>query len=65
MTFTIDQIQHACFNGTPGYCSACEYYDEHASVEPDAREYTCPDCGESTFYGLEWAFMAGMLQIKG
>ena len=65
MTFTIDQIQHDTFHGTPGYCNECEYYDEHAQVEPGAQEYTCPDCGDPTFYGLEYAFMAGFLRIKG
>lgn len=34
-----------------GYCLACG--TEHDSVEPDAEEYECENCGEHQVYGIE------------
>jgi predicted RNA-binding Zn-ribbon protein involved in translation (DUF1610 family) len=34
-----------------GFCLACGA--EAEGVEPDAREYPCPDCGAHAVYGAE------------
>jgi predicted RNA-binding Zn-ribbon protein involved in translation (DUF1610 family) len=34
-----------------GFCLACGAETE--AVEPDAREYPCPDCGARAVYGAE------------
>lgn len=34
-----------------GYCLSCG--TEHDSVEPDAEEYECENCGEHQVYGIE------------
>ena len=34
-----------------GFCIACGA--EHDSCEPDARNYTCDDCGERQVFGAE------------
>lgn len=49
--------------GSPGVCISCGYCDEYAGCEPDAREYECPNCGESKLYGLEEAMMMGLIEI--
>jgi len=66
MTFTMDEIRTYVFTGlyTPGYCPECDYFDEHAGCEPDARGYHCPGCEQPTLYGLETAFMSGFLRIS-
>lgn len=33
-------------------------------VEPDARRYLCPKCGERTVYGIEEAVLAGDVEIE-
>jgi predicted RNA-binding Zn-ribbon protein involved in translation (DUF1610 family) len=49
--------------GNPGVCLSCGMVDEYAGCEPDARNYTCPDCGEGQLFGLEEALMMGCLEI--
>lgn len=34
-----------------GFCTACGH--EHSGVEPDARGYTCENCGEASVCGAE------------
>ena len=34
-----------------GFCTACGA--EAYGIEPDARRYTCDECGEPTVYGAE------------
>jgi predicted RNA-binding Zn-ribbon protein involved in translation (DUF1610 family) len=43
-----------------GYCTACRDFTAF-ECEPDAREYTCPDCGQATVYGAEEAMIRGYL----
>jgi predicted RNA-binding Zn-ribbon protein involved in translation (DUF1610 family) len=48
----IGQVMEAVESGDyMGFCLACgaEAYD----VEPDARRYTCEECGERKVYGAE------------
>ena len=65
MTITTELLSDLMFSGYghPGYCETCDEIDEHAGCEPDARGYTCPCCEEPTLHGLEWAFMAGMVEV--
>ena len=34
-----------------GMCKSCAYIQ--AGVEPDARNYTCENCGEDSVFGVE------------
>jgi hypothetical protein len=38
-----------------GFCLACGY--EQDGVEPDARDYTCEECGAHKVYGAEELLM--------
>ena len=38
-----------------GWCTECKDVTQYGGVEPDAREYKCPDCGNNTVYGMEQA----------
>lgn len=45
-------VQEACSStDNPGFCLACGVDVE--GVEPDAREYTCDECGADKVYGAE------------
>lgn len=46
-----------------GYCSYCNAVTQEEGVEPDARKYTCPECGNSTLMGIEEALIEGKLEI--
>ena len=50
-------------NSDTGWCVACG--TEAYGVEPDAREYTCENCGDNSVYGLEELMLIGLLEIKG
>ena len=65
MTLTHDEISDLMFGPYhAGYCETCDEVDEHAGCEPDAENYECPCCGEMTLHGLEYAFMAGMVEVS-
>ena len=52
----IDQILTAVESGEYlGICIACGF--EQEGVEPDARKYTCRDCGQPKVYGAEELLM--------
>ena len=34
-----------------GFCKACGA--QHDGIEPDARNYTCEECGEDQVFGAE------------
>ena len=36
-----------------GFCVACGAETPPGDVEPDAREYECPSCGEKKVFGAE------------
>ena len=38
-----------------GFCTACGA--EHYGIEPDARKYTCEECGENSVYGAQELLM--------
>ena len=44
-----------------GFCIACG--SEHEAIDPDARRYTCEECGKNHVYGAEELVMMGF--IKG
>jgi predicted RNA-binding Zn-ribbon protein involved in translation (DUF1610 family) len=46
-----------------GVCRACG--ETSGPVEPDARGYECPVCGEKALYGAEEALLAGWLRPAG
>jgi hypothetical protein len=57
------RIQAVMFGGEYGlgYCLACGA--EHYECEPDARNYTCDDCGLEQVFGLEELIMMGRITI--
>lgn len=56
---TIDEIQSESENNS-GWCTVCEAWT-HDCCEPDARKYTCPECGNDTCYGAEEMAIMGMV----
>jgi hypothetical protein len=42
-----------------GFCLACAA--EPDGVEPDARRYTCPECGAAKVYGGEELVLMGLV----
>jgi len=55
-----DEILDA-INDNAGYCTTCEAITMDSSVEPDAENYECPDCGNMTVMGIEQAILLGKL----
>lgn len=49
----LDRVTDAleCGEEYLGFCRACEA--ETDQVEPDARNYKCPDCGQFEVFGAE------------
>ena len=53
-SLTEDRIMAACEDAVcgldnPGFCIACGA--DAYGIEPDARHYTCDECGEKTVFG--------------
>lgn len=44
-------------DGITGFCLSCG--ESQDGVEPDACEYECESCGESTVYGAEEVLIMG------
>ena len=52
MMIDLDRLMEAAQSDeSMGFCTACGM--EAYGVEPDARNYTCEDCGENTVFGAE------------
>ncbi len=45
-------------DNSEGFCLACG--KRAYGVEPDARRYTCEDCGQPKVYGAEELLMMGL-----
>lgn len=45
-----------------GYCLACRRW-VLGGVEPDARQYECPACGEREVYGAEELLMMAKISV--
>ena len=50
------QVAEACEGG--GFCKDCG--TEHDSIEPDATEYACEECGSPSVYGAEELLLMGL-----
>jgi predicted RNA-binding Zn-ribbon protein involved in translation (DUF1610 family) len=49
---SLNALLEACqADDNRGFCLNCGA--EAYNVEPDAKRYTCPDCGEPDVYGAE------------
>jgi len=57
-----DRVLEACQQSDEyvGFCLACGA--ETYGVEPDARRYTCEECGEKAVYGAEECLMMGLAE---
>lgn len=52
MALDLDRIMEAIENDEMmGFCKSCGF--EQDGCEPDARNYTCEDCGEDQVFGAE------------
>ena len=58
-TFTLEQIQEM-MDESGGFCIACGA-PSWDSVEPDARNYPCEECGERKVYGAEELVLMGLV----
>jgi len=48
----IDAVERQMYGlDNPGFCRACGA--EQDGCEPDARNYTCEECGEAEVFGAE------------
>ena len=45
-----------------GFCTACQDWTAD-TVEPDAREYECPVCGEQAVFGAEEALLLELVDL--
>jgi len=57
---TEDEYQELSENNG-GYCLKCEA--EAYGIEPDARRYTCEECGKPAVYGAEELLMMGEIEF--
>jgi hypothetical protein len=46
-----------------GYCSHCNSITKEGGVEPDAKNYSCPDCNNPTLMGIEMAFIQDCIGV--
>lgn len=53
----LEDVELAMHDGTIGFCRACGH--EQYGCEPDARRYTCENCGLDHVYGAEEFVMNG------
>lgn len=53
-----EEFEAAALDGLTGLCICCGA--EASGVEPDARRYTCEDCGSPGVYGLEELVLMGL-----
>lgn len=58
---TIDEF-HEHAEACDGVCLACGAWTV-GGVEPDARNYTCEECGKRGVHGTEFALLLGRLKI--
>lgn len=45
-----------------GVCTECG--NEQDCCEPDARRYTCEDCGSRSVYGMDELLCMGMIELE-
>ena len=57
---TIEQYTNERYDYN-GYCTNCEKVTRWGETEPDARKYTCPDCGKKSCYGWDELLMMGLV----
>jgi len=46
-----------------GWCTNCDTIGRVGGTEPDARKYPCEGCEKNTVYGMDEAFMMGLINI--
>lgn len=47
-----------------GFCTECQAFVSE-DVEPDAKDYECPECGHETMMGAEEALVMSHILIEG
>lgn len=63
MTISIEEYQEA-EEENAGFCTDCKKIVNHGSVEPDAQNYKCEDCGEMTVFGIPEAFIQELIDLN-
>lgn len=56
-TFSLDDLNME----TGGACTACGDIVQDG-IEPDARNYRCPNCGEPKMFGSEELLIMGLVE---
>jgi hypothetical protein len=49
---TTEELQQH-IDDNDGYCRFCNAWTQDGGVEPDARNYECPECSNHTLFGAE------------
>ena len=62
VTLTQSELDDYLMEGDVGFCLACG--EAAYQVEPDARRYTCEECGERQVYGLEELLLQNLIEIR-
>jgi hypothetical protein len=57
--FRLEAIEEA-IDAQSGFCVSCQA--ERSCCEPDARRYTCEECGAATVYGAEELLLMGLVE---
>lgn len=57
-TFTLEQIEEA-MGEYIGFCTNCGA--ERECCEPDARNYSCEECGQNEVFGAEELCIMGLV----
>ena len=61
LTFDLEVIEEGMENYL-GFCIECGA--EKESCEPDARNYSCDECGKYSVYGAEEIIMMGLINLE-
>lgn len=61
MKITLEEFEEL-HESNVGICLSCGYR-ELSGIEPDAHEYTCPNCEEPNVYGMDEALLQGLVTV--
>lgn len=62
MKLTVEQYKQA-EDDMADFCTQCKAIVNHGSVEPDAQEYVCEECGEPRVMGVPEALIQDLIEI--
>lgn len=62
IVLSVDQYTELC-GSYGGFCLACES-EVSSSIEPDARNYKCDECGANQVFGIEELLLMGEIDFS-